>query len=316
MDFDQKKYFFIKLVAMTALLLCTTGLNAFEQNQIKGRLLSLKDKAPISYASVLNITSKRQGTTTAEDGSFILKLDNIPLDHKILFSSLGFHDTTLVLSDLVNKDIALYLREKIYALPDYIISADGERHGKIGDVTIPLQREGASVAVTSPGYAQGVYIQPDKKEQGVLQSLKVHLSEELYNTPFYLRILRPQKRGRIKESDLYAMSSFSDILIEERLYIPEKQGWFDIDLSNYKISIDKEGLFILFVQIDKGEEFYRNSKWPTSKGNDNSVRLYGHSISTQKLGKEKIFTALYTGTSLGIIEKGDFTLAVEVKYIY
>ena len=92
-----------------------------------------------------------------------------------------------------------------------------------------------------------------------MQSLKVHLSEEFSDTPFYLRILRPQRESEIKESDLYAMSSFSDILIEERLYLPEKQGSFDIDLSNYKISIDKEGLFMLFVQIDTGEEVYRNS---------------------------------------------------------
>lgn len=320
MDSDQLKYNFVKLVAITSFFLNATGLNAFQPNRIKGRLLSLDDKTPISYASVLNITSKKQGTTTTEDGRFALELDNIPLDHKIYFSCLGYQDTTIVLSELMNKNITLYLKERTYALTDYVVSAGGERQEKIGDETIPVQSEISGGSVASPGYAHGVYVEPKRrKDVGVLESLKVYVTGEFYNTPFYLRVLQPQKQGQIQDIKLYDISNFVDLLEEQMLHVPDKRGWYEIDLSSFNIPITKEGLFILFVQLDKGDKLYRtqNGKGEELLSKERVPnRLYGHELAFQNQRKGNIFTAIYTGTSLGIIEKDNSHLAVVVNYIH
>lgn len=311
----------MKLIFIAILFLGITELNVFQQNQLKGKLLNKVDKAPIVNASVINITSQKHGTTTAEDGSFFLKLNDVPLNHKILFSSVGFHDTTIVLADLIDKNITLYLKEKTYIIPEYVVNAESNRYEQIGDETLPVRGEELGSSVTSPGFAQGVFIKPNrKKDVGILQDLKVYLTGEFYDTPFYLRILQPQKRGKMRQAKLYPMSSFNDVLNDKTLQIPQSKGWHEIDLSPYDIPIGKEGLFILFVQIDTSDE----NRYRTKDRQSNPLlsiygtpySLYGHELASQEQKPRNIFNVISTGVSLGVIEKDNSRFAVAVGYIH
>ena len=291
----------------------------FQDIEIKGTVLDGSSGKPIPYATVINITSGKQGTTTNEDGSFILILPQSALKDEILISSIGYKRKTFTASRLKEQS-TIRLEEKVYELPDFVVTNETLKNAVIGNGKLPFfYNQSSGMSVPAPGFSLGAFLKPKRKQaNGHLDSLKVFLTGKYFNTPFLLRILKPKKNQNIKESQLYPLENFDDLITAKTIHKPQQKGWYTIDLSDKDIPISKDGLFIMFIQLDIGKDYYwiRNKDGSIDSPNGNPNASYGHEIAIQKRSSHKIFDAIFTGKTLGIIEKGRSQSAMVLHYTY
>jgi len=82
-------------------------------SHITGEIWDASSNEPIPFATV-SIKGTRLGTISNLDGEFIFKFSDKQLDDSIVFSSLGFRATKLLLNQIANRDTIILLE------PDYI----------------------------------------------------------------------------------------------------------------------------------------------------------------------------------------------------
>jgi hypothetical protein len=286
---------------------------------LTGQLLSQDTNEPIPFATIIDITNSQYATTTKEDGFYRLKVGAESRLDKIHFSSLGFKDTTLIVSDLLKPNFILYLKPKSYTLPDFEVISGKSISGQLGNQEGDFFSKNDGVSLPAPGFAFAAFLNPPNKKQMILDSVQIYLSEKNFSSAFTLRALSLQKNKKPKESKLYPIAEFDDLLSERLNYEPNKAGWFTINLSNKDVSLPKEGMFLVFNQLYTSDKYYwKGSSMASYIGskNQNKEQRYGHLIGIQKRQSAKILDAMYTGDQLGIVEKDNFHGAIVVYYSY
>jgi hypothetical protein len=288
--------------------------------KINGRVVSFESGEGIPYAAMVNIDDKRFGTTTNNKGEFKLELKEADLNHLIHFTSLGYKDTTIRLDRLNREGIVVKLIPKIYQLADFEVASERRSEGRVGDEAGRFLTKNQGISMTTPGLGFAAWLKAPKRVKNVMvESIKVFLSEQYFDSPFTLRVLAPKDGLKIKETQMHPLSSFKDLLNETKLYQPTQSGWFEIDLSEQEVAFSENGIFIVIGQIDSGEKYqWKGSSMVSyiSLDSDKEKR-YGHMIGIQKRqSKHKIFDAMYTGDRLGVVEGDNFHGALVVYYSY
>lgn len=317
MDLTYFNRFTVVLLAVYFILLPFRSFG-FQQIQLKGKLLSKNSGEPIVYATVLDLTLKTRGTTSQKDGKFELVLPESSANDEIQISSIGYHSIQFKAKELQEHKV-IYLEEKTYSLPDVMVYNKQGLQSSIGEADLPFYSQTGGMSVSSPGFAHGAFLIPKRKHaNGYLDSLQVFVTGEFYNSPFVLRIVRPKQGQKVKESQLYPIGEFQDLISETVSYHPLQPGWFTIDLSNMDVPLSKEGIFVLFIQLDTSQQYWQRKGDGSIVTSENSFlgASYGHEIALQKRASHKVFDALFTGKALGIIEKGPSQLAVVLHYTY
>ena len=86
--------------------------------QYSGNIFSAKNKKGVAYASLFIIDQKTSGTISDSVGHFSFTANE---SASLRVSAVGYHDTLIPLNS-VSKQFEIYLREKIYTLPEIIIT--------------------------------------------------------------------------------------------------------------------------------------------------------------------------------------------------
>jgi len=275
---------------------CTTA----QELVIEGLLYEVNSTHPIPYASIIDITNNKAGTTSHEDGSFRLVLPEGADNRDIYISSLGYRDTTLRAGQLIRTD-TLYLKPRKYELPDVVVSSKPLKPIEIGNYGADVaKKNGIAVGKYGggAGFSWGVYIKVRKKEVGaLLDTLSVFFGEKGFpEAPLLIRILEFEKE--FKKLRMLPRNKFKDLLTEPLIHSAESSGWQSIDLSNYKVRVPDTGLYILFIPLDKGNKY----RYEMTQG----VR-YGARIGTylNKKDAKRIFPLLENGEYLSIINRAN-----------
>ena len=117
----------MKANILSFLFLFISILSFGENIIIKGRVVSKENDSPISYASV-SVFNELKGTSTNIDGEFILKLNKEYYEKNIVISSIGYYDTLIPVSYLINGYSTINLRSKTY---EGIAKAMAEQWGQL-----------------------------------------------------------------------------------------------------------------------------------------------------------------------------------------
>ena len=184
------------------LLLFTNGLLAQDQISIESKLIDNTGKG-IPYASIINLTSGEHGTTSNEKGQFLLKT-RTNISDKIQISALGFYELRITVGELIQlaKSGSVTLKEKPFDLGE--IQVDGVRYeqdfiGKSTELFKGPNGSNYSYSISGkPGFSLGVYVQPRKKVDGLIDKIHFYLSEDSsFDHPFTVRLYRYEEQ--IKE---------------------------------------------------------------------------------------------------------------------
>ncbi len=282
--------------------------------EIKGRLTSKETNAPVIYASIYDITTYKNGTTSNEDGRFLLKIFNYKqsVAYKIKIQSIGYKDTIIALSDL-QKNAEISLIPEIYELPEVLISSGKKlKENYIGIPNGNLRKnDNGENKVMFPnylaGFNYGIFVKPKKKTIGILKAIEVFIMEKgVPEAEFSIRIL--SGKNKLKHNLVYPSSAFVDYL-QTPIVIKGKAGWNTIDLEEYEIPISENGFLILFIPLDYGDQY----KWTDDRGGD----WYGMVIGVYEKRKvSQLFRAFkYEETYAYDSQLKSNTPAVVVRYL-
>jgi len=286
-------------IFITCLFFLVTCSTTAQELIISSYLFDANSNNPIPYASIIDITDNKTGTTSLEDGSFNLTLPGETKEHRIFISSLGYNDTTLTVEHLLQSD-TLYLKPTVYSLPDVVVSNNPMEVVKIGEKNAEiLRKNGNSINYSaSVGFSWGAYIEVKKKEAGgFLDTLNVFIGDKGYpEAPMLLRILK--FKGKFKFQYRLPIAQFRDLLQEEVIVTSENSGWLTINLSQYNIKIPESGLYILFTPLEKGDKY----RYKTSFG-----EKYGATIGryADKKDAKQIYPVVQHGENLAVFKKID-----------
>lgn len=238
-------------------LLCLFSFNTYAQNLvIEGLLLEENSDYKIPYATLIDITTNKYGTTSQENGSFKLVLPNGSENNKIFISSLGYKDTTIVVSDIL-KTQRIYLSQENYELPDVVITSTKSKEVEIGDSqsSVAMLDNKTRGYQSSAGFSWGAYFKTKNKENGAhLKSFNIYIGNTGFpEAPLMLRLL--EFTGEFEFSRSQPRSLFKDIHQKPIIIEASKSGWFQLDLSDLNIRIPENGIYCLLTPLDKGGKF-------------------------------------------------------------
>ncbi|MFT4851207.1 MAG: hypothetical protein ACJAS3_001589 [Roseivirga sp.] len=233
------------------------GLIAQEKISIDSRLID-NDSKPVLYASIINITTSIHGTTSDENGRFLLKTRSNYND-KIQITALGFYELKLTVAELEKLALvgSIKLEEKPIDLGDVEVVGERFKQEFIGKSTQLLKKIDSSYysyAISEkPGYSQGVYVQPRKRTNGLIDKIHFYVTADgSLDQPFTIRLLRT--KGKLKNNRGYTIDQFDD-MTESILLVQEiKAGWNTFDLYNSDIYVDSQPFFIMFTSLESLDE--------------------------------------------------------------
>lgn len=204
---------------------------------IRGTIYDEATKAPISYAT-LQIKGKSKGVVADHEGFFEFTLTELELSESLVASCLGYERRSFSPDTLLSKpEVAIALREKPVSVAPVTISVPKLRK-KIKSVGNRHWFTAGSIYLDTHGQQIALYIDNDKKQNGYIQKVSYYLSDKgNVEAPFRVRVL-----------DVNALdhSPGKDLLPEILVVQPpgDTDGWFDVDLSEYRIYVPSDGFFV------------------------------------------------------------------------
>ena len=278
------------------------------QSALKGKIVSSGGEA-VAFCTVIELNSNGNGTTSNEEGFF--ELSNLKPAYEIQFSSIGYYDTILSVKQFdTSVEVIVRLREKIQFLEEVVVVPS---HSNISSFGIPdgaiLTYRGKNSGIPNQaGYAAGVYISPGRKDQGIVQSVSIFLTKEGFpEAPFLLRIL--SSKGKLKDNMLENSRIFEDVLKKIVIVKAPGAGWFDIDLSEYKIKVPSQNFMVMLIPIDYGEKY----SWKSANG-----KQYGGVIGIYEASSvPKMKWAMQRNNTYGYVKAPgrDHVPAIVVNYL-
>ncbi|WP_339605723.1 hypothetical protein [uncultured Roseivirga sp.] len=279
-------------------LLFAFSTHVFAQDIVVSAFLYEQNSSnPIPYATIIDITSNKYGTTSQKDGSFKLLLPKGSSNNNIYISSLGYRDTTLTISQLKESQ-KLFLIPVIYELADVTVTTETVEEIEIGDSTADIVKQNNLTKgyEASAGFSWGAYIKVGKKDvEGTLKSIHVYIGNTGFpKAPLSLRIF--EFEGEFEFFRSQPRSKFKDILPELVILKAKKSGWFEADLSTLNIKVPESGLYCMFTPLDYGEEFLYKTAHGTKYGA--TIAIY----SDNKSGKS-IYPFIQNKDKFTVIKK-------------
>jgi len=225
---------------MKFLLLLIPFLTFSQEQTAKGFVLDTETKIPIPYVNISIIKSKI-GTSSDDDGSYILTIKDEDLSKSIKLSSLGYKDSTIVVSKFLNLD-KVFLQPIAEELEEVVISEKFEEH--FFEIN-PIRKKdiiGGFGGFKDHPYIFALYFPYQKTFNNTeyISIVKVFLNKKsfahkLMPSKFRLRLFSIGIDS-LPDRDLLSKS----LIIETS----KKQRDVEIDLSEFNITFPEEGVFV------------------------------------------------------------------------
>jgi hypothetical protein len=88
--------------------------------EIKGRVLDIQNKQPISFASI-SLLDRSEGTVANLQGDFLLKIDSRHLQDSLAIACMGYETLVMPVSNFVTRPKDYYLKPDIISIQEVII---------------------------------------------------------------------------------------------------------------------------------------------------------------------------------------------------
>jgi|GEM_PF-2217239 len=239
----MKKNFYL----ITLLLLSTYS---YTQNKIvSGEVIDASTQQHIPYVSIL-LKNQEIGTTTNAEGFFKLEIPADSENDTLFFSCLNYQKANITAKELQSKKGKITLMPVTYQLTEVVVQGNPVRREKLG----VYQKRANYGRGFSPliGNQIAVLVKPVKRSVAKLKKVGYCIgSKGNLTTPF---------RIRIYESSFDTMPG-NDLLVESIIVNAEQEGWFWYDVSNYKITIPENGIFVAMEWIFTDEKYSWMSKF-------------------------------------------------------
>lgn len=186
------------------IILIVCSIQSLAQQKISGYITDSKSGEIIAGASVY---SKNNNFTSSNNyGYYSIIISNLP--DTLLFSSIGYNDSTVVVTSITNKTVNIQLREKIYTIGESVIQGNRTpKKDQIDLVNIPMRRlkfipnilgenDVMKVISLTPGIStgaegkSGLYVRGGTPDQNLLllDGTKMYNSDHLFG---YLSVFNP-----------------------------------------------------------------------------------------------------------------------------
>lgn len=249
---------------------------------VSGVLQEENSSYKIPYATLIDITTNKYGTTSQENGSFKLVLPEGSDNNRIFISSLGFRDTTLNVSDLM-KSKTLYLKPSNYLLPDVVVTSGADKEIEIGASGAKVVQTGGKTRgyESSAGFSWGAYFKTGNKDTGaLLKTVNIYIGNTGFpEAPLLLRLFKFD--GQFEFFRSQPRSGFRDVHAEPIIIKASQSGWIEVDLSPYSIKIPESGLYCLFTPLDKGTKYNYDTDYGMKYGA--SIGVYSDKASGKNI---------------------------------
>lgn len=252
-----------------------------KEHTIKGTICNEATQEPISYAT-LQIKGKNKGVVADHTGFFELTLTDMELSDSLSASCIGYERRTLTPESLLRtSEVILTLREKPVDIAPVVITAD--RHS-LKKKTLGNRSwfTTGSVYLDTHGQQIALYINNKKHTNGYIRKVSYYLLDKgNVEAPFRVRVFDVDTLNQAPGKDL-----IPEILVVQP---PEDtNGWFDVDLSEYKIYVPSTGFFVAIQGVFPNDysfyasnsELVENGKRPARNNDDFAPRSvhYGQRV--------------------------------------
>ena len=232
---------------------------------IKGTFRNDDTHEPISYAT-LQIKGKPKGVIADHEGYFEFTLSELELTDSLTASCLGYERRTFSPDSLLVKpEIAIELKGKSVEMQPVTIEADTKRARKSKKVGNRSWFTTGSMYLDTHGQQVALYIDNKKELNGYIRKVSYHLSKNgNVEAPFRVRIL---------SMDTLTHAPGKDLLQEILVVQPpqDTDGWYDVDLLEYNITVPPDGFFIALQGVFPNDySYYANDSGAVERGKRNS----------------------------------------------
>jgi hypothetical protein len=211
---------------------------------IIGYIVDDENDDPIPFATVMFLNSGK-GIISDQNGKFELEVKQSEKD-TVKFTSLAYQPYYVTSDQLLDKSVVkIRLKKKLFPIKEININAKDYAKGTLGNKgiigigTLYLDTHGQEVAL---------YIENRKHKNALLLNISFKLSKK-GNTqaPFRIRIYECTSQGKPGK----------DILKDLLVVKPDTlSSWYNADISDYKIIIPENGLFISMGGIFPDDWYY------------------------------------------------------------
>ncbi|WP_400077796.1 carboxypeptidase-like regulatory domain-containing protein [Winogradskyella sp. R77965] len=265
----------------------------FSQEKIaKGLVLDKVTKEPIPYVNI-SILDSQIGTSSDEDGNYSLTIEDADLNKRVNLSSLGYQDTTLVISKFLKIE-KISLQPLVEQLDEVVISEKFEND--FLEIN-PIRKKdilGGFGGFKNHPYIFALYIPFEVSYQKTeyLNQVKIHLNKKDLG-----RKSMPSK-SRLRLYSVGIDSFPGKDLITKSLIIEttKKQREVIVDVSEYDIVFPESGIFValewLHIPFNAYNFTYTKGKGITKK-KYTEIR-YAPRLSWQKRKDEDYRLAVFT----------------------
>ncbi|MBD2756211.1 carboxypeptidase-like regulatory domain-containing protein [Spirosoma validum] len=209
--------------------------------------MDAKSKLPLPYVNI-GIIDQPVGTLSNADGTFSLSIPVSYQSDSLLFTSLGYSPQKISIRSLTENSL-IFLQQRAIQLQEVRVVAD--KNVKVYDLGNKLSDNSFTCSDSaSAGAAMALLI--DNKfphfhrkltTPYLLQKAAILIgTNTLSEFKLRLRLLEYDSLTGLPGQDLFD----KNIIITSRL---QREGWIDIDLSNYGIRIDQPRFFLAFEWI-------------------------------------------------------------------
>lgn len=204
---------------------------------IKGKICDERTGTPISY-STLQIKGQSKGVVADHEGRFELTLTELELSETLTASCLGYERCALAPRSLLEKqEVTITLKEKPVSIAPVAVTAN-RLNKKIKNFGNRNWLTAGSIYLDTHGQQIALYVDNKKQVNGYIQKVSYCLSDKgNVEAPFRVRVLDTDAPGQAPGKDL-----IPEILIAQPPQ--DTDGWYDVDLSEYRIHVPKNGFFV------------------------------------------------------------------------
>ncbi|MBI9069299.1 MAG: carboxypeptidase-like regulatory domain-containing protein [Salinivirgaceae bacterium] len=226
-----------RIIHIFAIILLSTTVYS-RPIKISGIIKDSENGRPVSFANVA-IVEIEKGTTSDYNGIFDLEIDSTDLNSNLNISCLNYKDFKIKISKLlIGKSNEILLENFSYEISEIVVSTKKKKHKEIE--LNKLKKSEINGMLTCDNlpkmYARYFPFEPRFEKMQYIQYLNIGFRNDQQKNKSKVRI-------RIFSNDYENNKPDIDILRED-LIIIAKPGINKIDISNFNISLPKEGIFI------------------------------------------------------------------------
>lgn len=239
------------------------------EHTIKGNICDETTGLPISYAT-LQIRGKSKGVVADHEGFFEFTLNDMELADTLMASHLGYERRTFTAQSLISKpEVTILLQEKPVSIEPVTISV-----ARLRKKTKSIGNRGwftaGSIYLDTHGQQIALYVDNNKNVNGYIRKVSYYLSDKgNVEAPFRVRVLGLDTLTQAPGKDL----------IPEILVVQPPQdtdGWYDVDLSEYRIYVPSNGFFVAMQGVFPNDysfyagdsDFIEIGKRPSKRNDD------------------------------------------------